>query len=528
MHRIILPAFLLALTLSCDSSQSTSTEAAARPNIVFIMTDDHAVRAISSYGDDLIQTPNIDRIAGEGIRFANSFVTNSICAPSRAVLLTGKYSHLNGLRDNRDAFDGSQLTFPKLLQQAGYQTAIVGKWHLKTAPTGFDYWNVLIGQGEYYNPRMVENGDTLTYTGYTTDVITDLALQTLTQRDTTRPFCLLYHHKAPHRNWMPNTKHLNLYKDRDIPLPATFWDDYAGRSAAAAEQDMRIADMYMSMDMKLMPEDYGEETGTGGQRQFNAPLAWRNSYERMTDEQRAAWDAHYNEVRRDFRQRKPQGRALAEWKYQRYMKDYLRSIASVDENIGRLLDYLDEAGLTENTLIVYTSDQGFYLGEHGWYDKRFMYEESLRMPLVMRYPEGVPAGQVSDEMVLNLDFAPTLLDFAGVEAPADMQGRSFRSIAAGKTPGDWRDAMYYHYYEYPHGWHDVKKHNGVRTDRYKLIHFYDDIDAWELYDLREDPNEMQNRADDPAFQEIMGEMKQRLDSLRAYYRVPENGDELVN
>ncbi len=527
MTRFILPVVLLALGMACDTQPDLSTEAAAPPNIIFIMTDDHAVQAVSSYGSDLIRTPNIDRIAGEGIRFTNSFVTNSICAPSRAVLLTGKYSHLNGLRDNRDQFDGSQLTFPKLLQQAGYQTAIVGKWHLKTAPTGFDYWNVLIGQGEYYNPQMVENGDTLTYTGYTTDVITDLALQQLEQRDTTRPFCLLYHHKAPHRNWMPNAKHLNLYKNEDFPLPATFWDDYESR-AAAAEQDMRIADMYLSMDMKLMPDDYGEETGTGGQQQFDAPTAWRHSYERMTPEQRAAWDAHYDEVRRDFRERKPTGRALAEWKYQRYMKDYLRCVVSVDENIGRLLDYLDAEGLADNTLIVYTSDQGFYLGEHGWYDKRFMYEESLRMPLVMRYPAAVPAGQVNDAMVLNLDFAPTLLDYAGVEVPPDMQGRSFRPIAAGQPPADWRTSMYYHYYEFPHGWHDVRKHEGVRTDRYKLIHFYDDIDAWELYDLREDPHELHNRAEDPAMQAVLTGMKQRLDSLRAHYRVPENRDELVN
>lgn len=528
MSRFLLLFFMVfTLLLANCSSQEDAEEVAtaSRPNIIFIMTDDHAVQATSCYGSDLIRTPNIDRIAAGGIRFDNSFVTNSICAPSRAVLLTGKYSHLNGLRDNRDQFDGSQLTFPKLLQQAGYQTAIVGKWHLKTAPTGFDYWNVLIGQGRYYNPEMVENGDTLQYTGYTTDVVTDLALAQLEKRDTTRPFCLLYHHKAPHRNWMPNTKHLDLYKDEDIPLPATFWDDYETRSAAAREQDMRIEDMYLSLDMKLLPEDFGgEDPGTGGNRNHNPVGDWQNDLARLTPEQRAAWDAHYDEVRREYREKKPTGKALIEWKYQRYMKDYLRSVVSVDENIGRVLDYLEEEGLDKNTLIVYTSDQGFYLGEHGWYDKRFMYEESLRMPLVARYPAAVPVGQATGAMVLNLDFAPTLLDYAGIEIPAEMQGRSLRPIMEGEEPDDWRQAMYYHYYEYPHGWHDVKRHYGIRTGRYKLIHFYHDIDAWELYDLQEDPNEVNNVIDDPSKQELVAQLKSQLDSLRTALKVPEDTD----
>lgn len=528
MVRILSLTVVLALSWSCQQENASQEErTSAPPNIIFIMTDDHAVQATSCYGSDLIETPNIDRIAREGIRFDNSFVTNSICAPSRAVLLTGKYSHVNGLRDNRDVFDGSQLTFPKLLQKAGYQTAIVGKWHLKTAPTGFDYWNVLIGQGAYYNPEMVENGDTTTYTGYTTDVITDLALQNLENRDASKPFCLLYHHKAPHRNWMPNTKHLDLYKDETIPLPETFWDDYETRSAAAHEQDMRIEDMYMSLDMKLMPEDFGgEDPGTGGNENANPINSWLNNLERMTPEQRAAWDAHYDQVRAEYRERRPTGKELIEWKYQRYMKDYLRTVVSVDENIGRVLDYLHEQRLAENTIVVYTSDQGFYLGEHGWYDKRFMYEESLRMPLVMRYPAAVPARQTTDAMVLNLDFAPTLLDYAGVAVPEEMQGRSFRPIAEGKSPGDWREAMYYHYYEYPHGWHDVKKHYGVRTGRYKLIHFYDDIDAWELYDLEKDPNEVNNVIDDAAYDKVEAMLRQRLDSLRRVYRVPEQGEML--
>lgn len=525
MIRFLIPAVLLPFLFGCQPSAESEEAAVERPNIIFIMADDHAMQAISSYGSEIIQTPNIDRIASEGIRFNNSFVTNSICAPSRAVLLTGKYSHVNGLRDNRDEFDGSQMTFPKLLQEAGYQTAIVGKWHLKTAPTGFDYWNILIGQGSYYNPQMIENGDTLEYTGYTTDIITDLAIDALENRDTTEPICLLYHHKAPHRNWMPNTKHLDLYKDDTIPLPETFWDDYETRSAAASEQDMRIEDMYMGMDMKLMPEDYaGYDPGTGGNKQVDPGQIWVNQYNRLTPEQKEAWDAHYDKIRREFREQQPKGKELIEWKYQRYMKDYLRSIVSVDENIGRLLDYLDEKGLAENTIVVYTSDQGFYLGEHGWYDKRWMYEESLRMPLVMRYPAAVPAGQESDAMVLNLDFAPTLLDFAGLTPPEEMQGRSFRPIALGNTPDDWRESMYYHYYEYPHGWHDVKKHYGVRTDRYKLIHFYDNIDAWELYDLREDPTEVNNVIDDPAYDDVEAQLRQKLDSLRKVYEVPEQGE----
>jgi arylsulfatase A-like enzyme len=511
---------------ACGSGQVTREVAPLPPpNIVFIMTDDHALEAISVYGSRLVQTPNIDRIAREGVLFKNSFVTNSICAPSRAVLLTGKYSHLNGLRDNRDHFDGAQQTFPKLLQEAGYRTAIIGKWHLKTAPTGFDYWNILNDQGEYYNPQMIKNGDTLLYSGYTTDLITDLSLEWLEQRDTSRPFCLLYHHKAPHRNWMPNTKHLHLFQE-DLPLPETFWDDYATRSAAAREQDMRIEDMFMSMDMKLMPEDFGGiDPGSGGAGPgFNPVNNWLNDYRRLTPEQKAAWDAHYDEVRRDFREKRLSGKALAEWKYQRYIKDYLRCIVSVDENIGRLLDFLGQKGLSDNTIVIYTSDQGFYLGEHGWYDKRFMYEESLRMPLVLRYPAMIKPGAIIEAMALNLDFAPTFLDFAGVSVPEDMQGRSLRPLLIGATPADWRREMYYHYYEYPHGWHSVKRHEGIRDQRYKLIHFYHDIDAWELYDLDKDPTEVNNVYDQPEYAAVTAGLKVKLDSLRAHFRVPDNED----
>ena len=506
---------ILVLIISACSEEK---EIAKKPNIIFIMSDDHAERAISAYGSTLIQTPNIDRIANEGIRFNNSFVTNSICAPSRAVMLTGKYSHLNGLRDNRDEFDGSQITFPKLLQKAGYQTSIVGKWHLKTEPTGFDYYKVLQGQGQYYGPTFIENGDTIQHEGYVTDLITDFAIKNLKNRDKNKPFALLYHHKAPHRNWMPDTKHLSMYKNEDIPLPETFYDDYSTRSAAAKEQDMRIEDMYLSVDMKLQPEDYDYETGSGGQKSFNAVPGWTNSYNLMTDQEKSAWDAHYDTINMAFRESNLIGKELLEWKYQRYMKDYLRCIASVDDNIGRLLDYLDEEGLAENTIVVYTSDQGFYLGEHGWYDKRFMYEESFSMPLLVRYPQEIAAGKVADELVLNLDFAPTFLDYAGVAIPEEMQGLTLRNLMKGEQEQNWRKSVYYHYYEFPHGWHKVKQHYGVRTERYKLIHFYNDIDAWELYDLDVDPNELNNLYENPDYTSVIDELKIELTRLRNQYQ----------
>jgi len=505
--------------LGCSTGEqgTPQTSDSAQPNIIFIMSDDHAEQAISAYGSELVETPNIDRIANEGIRFNNSFVTNSICAPSRAVLLTGKYSSLNGLRDNRDEFDGSQQTFPKLLRAAGYETAIVGKWHLKTEPTGFDFWKILIGQGEYYTPVFKDVGGTAEYRGYVTDLITDFALDFLEKRDKKKPFCLLYHHKAPHRNWMPDVKHLQEYADRDLPLPETFYDDYQGRVAAGA-QDMRIADMYLSGDLKLHKEYYGEETGTGGNRNAESEQSWVRSYNRMTEEQKKAWDTHYTPINEEYREAKLKGNDLIEWKYQRYIKDYLRCIISVDENIGRVLDYLDQNDLAKNTLVVYTSDQGFYLGEHGWYDKRFMYEESLGMPLVVRHPATIPPGQTSDAMVLNLDFAPTLLDYAGVPVPSEMQGESFRPLLEGETPEDWRTSIYYHYYEYPHGWHEVKRHRGVRTERHKLIHFYNDIDTWELFDLQTDPNELNNVYGDPEYEEIQADLHAQLKTLRQQYK----------
>ncbi|MHC4637712.1 MAG: sulfatase family protein [Planctomycetota bacterium] len=439
-----------------------------RPNIIFIMADDHASHALSCYGSRINTTPNLDRIAREGMRFNNCFCTNSICAPSRAVILTGKYSHLNGVIDNRKRFDGTQQTFPKLLRKAGYQTAMIGKWHLKSEPTGFDYWNVLPGQGDYHNPAFIEMGQKKKHTGYVTDIITDFSIDWLKGRKSSKPFLLMCHHKAPHRSWEPDDKHSSLYEDIDIPTPDTFNDDYQGRSRAAHEQEMTIERHLEKRDLKVKPPE--------GLK----------------------------------------GAELKMWKYQRYIKDYLRCIASVDDNVGRLLDYLDKSGLAENTVVIYTSDQGFYLGDHSWFDKRFMYEESLRMPFLVRYPKEIKAGSVNEDIALNLDFAPTFLDFAGAAAALEMQGRSLRPLMKSRPPSDWRTSMYYHYYEYP-GAHQVKRHYGVRTREYKLIHFYYDIDAWELYDLKKDPDELKNVYEDPRYSKVVRELKAELARLRKKY-----------
>jgi arylsulfatase A-like enzyme len=483
----------LSTLQSCASAARTSTAPAKRPNIIFIMTDDHASHAMSCYGSKINKTPNLDRIANEGMRFSNSFCTNSICAPCRAVILTGKHSHLNGVIDNAKSFDGSQQTFPKLLQKAGYQTAIIGKWHLKTDPTGFDYWNILPGQGLYYNPAMIEMGVQKKYTGYVTDIITDHALKWLKERNPEKPFCLMFHHKAPHREWEPGPKHLTMYDDVTMPEPETLFDDYAGRGRAAKEQDMSIEKTMTDRDLKLV-----------------AP-------KNLTPEQKKLWDAAYDPGNKAFEQANLQGKDLVRWKYQRYIKDYLRCIASVDDNVGRVLDYLDASGLADNTIVFYTSDQGFYLGDHGWFDKRFMYEESLRMPLLVRYPKQIKPASVNSDLVQNLDFAPTFLEFAGLDAPPDMQGRSLRRLLRGKTPDDWRTSIYYHYYEYP-AVHSVKRHYGVRTKKYKLIHFYNDIDEWELYHLEKDPHELKNVYGDPAYADIVKELTAELKRLRTLYK----------
>jgi len=488
-------------------------EGERRPNFLFIMTDDHGYQAISCYGSRINKTPNIDRLAQDGVRFTRAFCTNSICAPSRAVMLTGKYSHLNGVLDNGIIFDGSQLTFPKLLRQAGYQTALFGKWHLKSDPTGFDYWNILPGQGQYYNPDFIEMGFPTRRRGYATNLITDDCLDWLRTRDAKRPFAVLLHHKAPHRNWMPDARHLSMYENTDVPLPETFFDDYATRSDAARLQTMRIADVLrLATDLKVKP---GSKPGYESPGEKADRDAWNAVYARFDEEQRKAWDEAYGASNESFLKADLKGDALAKWKYERYIKDYLRCIASVDDNVGRVLDYLDESGLAQNTMVVYTSDQGFYLGEHGWFDKRFMYEESLRMPLIVRYPEEIHAG-VSDQMVMNLDFAPSFLDYAGVPVPKDMQGRSLKSILNRNVASDWREAIYYHYYEYP-AEHSVKRHYGIRTKRYKLIHFYFDIDAWELYDLEKDPHELVNLYDNPSYALTVLELREELERLRRQY-----------
>ncbi|MEZ6115435.1 MAG: sulfatase [Pirellulaceae bacterium] len=495
MFRIILNSMLLA---GAVASTVVGAQADDRPNILFIMSDDHGYQAISAYGSQVNQTPNIDRIAQQGMRFDRCFVTNSICGPSRAVILTGKYNHLNGFHRNGVKFDGSQPTVAKMLRSSGYQTAVVGKWHLGSDPTGFDYWHVLQGQGPYYNPAMKtghhgEESKIVKHTGYTTDIITDLALAWLKEeRKQDQPFFLVYQHKAPHRNWQPGPKYLNKYNDVIIPEPETLYDDYANRASPAASQAMTVKEHLTPNDLKL------------------------TSPKNFTEQQLAAWNAAYGPKNQAFRDANLQGKELLQWKYQRYAKDYLRCIDSVDENVGRVLDYLDQTGLSENTIVFYTSDQGWYLGEHGWYDKRWMYEESFRTPLLVRWPGMVKPGSVSTDMVMNLDFAETFLDIAGVQIPDDMQGRSLVPVLEQDTPDDWRKSVYYHYYEFP-GPHSVRRHYGVRTERYKLIYYYYK-DEWELFDLEKDPHELHSRYADPDYAETVDQLKVELQRLRQQYK----------
>jgi arylsulfatase A-like enzyme len=516
LQQLPLFLFFLALSFSCSLSEE---EPLSPPNIILIISDDHAYQAISAYGSKLIQTPNIDRIGAQGVRFDRAFVTNSICSPSRAVIITGKHSHINGLKDNIQVFDSTQQTFPKILRNNGYQTAVLGKWHLKSQPTGFDYWRVLPDQGHYYTPefRTPEGLDTLE--GYVTDVITDLAIHWLDNlRNDTMPFMLMYNHKAPHREWLPGPDHLGAFMDAPLPEPATLFDDYSARGRAAKEAEMRISDhMGLTNDNKIHPgivDSLGFEEFMG----WYAPVSLRN-VGRMNAEDRKNWEAVYGPINEYFKNNTPSGDELTRWKYQRYMQDYLACIQSLDDNIGRLMTHLEEQGLAENTLLIYISDQGFYLGEHGWFDKRFMYEESFRTPLLMQWPGTIEPGTVNTDLVQNLDIAETILDAAGLDIPEDMQGRSLMPLLQGK-PVEWRDALYYHYFEYP-GIHAVKRHYGVRTDRYKLIHFYNDIDEWELYDLQEDPQEMKNVIEEPEYQEIKDQLMKRLSDLQEQY-----GDEI--
>ncbi len=496
---------------SCQGKKEAKEE---KPmNIVYIMCDDHSFQTISAYDQRYIQTPNLDRIANEGVRFTNSFVANSLSGPSRACMLTGKHSHANGFTDNTNGvFNGEQQTFPKLLQQNGYETAVIGKWHLVSEPTGFDHWDILIGQGDYFNPTFINNGEKVKRPGYATNVITDLAINWMDSiRDESKPFCLLLHHKAPHRTWMPDLCDLELFADKTFPLPENFYDKYEGRIPASKQEMSIMEDMDLVYDLKLADKEneiHSKYEGAG-RGMYNTPA--------LTPEQKAAWDAHYDPIIAEFKKAKLSGKALAEWKYQQYMRDYLRVIHSIDRNIGRVLDYLEAEGLLENTMIVYTSDQGFYMGEHGWFDKRFMYEESFRTPLLVRLPGG-KKGDV-DQMVQNIDYGPTFLDLAGVEVPSDMHGASFLPLLKGEEVPNWRNSLYYHFYEYP-AEHAVRRHYGVRTDRYKLIHFYNDIDCWELYDLQEDPSEMNNLFGKPGTEEITAELKAELLRLQEQYDDP--------
>ncbi len=462
------------LSLLGAAGSSLAAAGASQPNILYIMADDHAAHAISAYGSRINQTPNIDRIASAGARFTNCFCTNSICTPSRAAILTGQYSHKNGVYTLNDRLDPKRNHVAKELQRAGYQTAMIGKWHLASDPTGFDYWNILPGQGVYYNPEFIEEGTRKKHQGYCTDLIADFSLDWLKRRDPQKPFFLMCHHKAPHRPWEPDPKYKNLFQGQTIPEPDNLFDHYEGRARSVSTVTMRVGEDMNQTDLKQP-----------------VPAGLR-------------------------------GDALRQWAYQLFIKDYLRCVRSVDDNVGRLLDYLDAENLAENTIVIYTSDQGFFLGDHGWFDKRLMYEESLRMPFLMRYPGAIRAGSVLRDMVLNIDFAPTFLAYAGVRAPSEMQGRSFRANVQGHTPRDWRKSMYYRYWMHNTSDHHVPAHYGLRTDRWKLIYYYgkplgmagaeppDTQPDWELFDVRNDPREMHNLYHDPKYAGLVRKLSAEL------------------
>lgn len=492
----------------------TLVSAADRPNIVFLFTDDHAPHAIGAYNGwlkDVNPTPNIDKLAARGMLFENSFCTNSICGPSRAVILTGKHSHVNGFMNNGNRFNGDQQTFPKLLQKGGYSTAMIGKWHLHTDPQGFDYWQVLPGQGDYYNPFFKTAKGRVQIEGYCTDIVTDLALDWLKeQKDSDKPFMLMCQHKAPHRCWMPPLRHLTLYDDVDIPEAPTLFDKWTDNASPARFQEMEI-----DRHLHLVGDCFGPMPDGFDINSAKTDRSGIKNMMRMTPEQREVWDAAYGPKNAALLKAKLTGDDLVRWKYNRYIRNYLRCIKGVDESLGRLTAYLEEAGLADNTIVIYSSDQGFYLGDHGWYDKRWMYEESLKMPLIVKWP-GVTKGTRNTDLVQNLDYGETFLDIAGLEIPSDMQGRSLVPILKGETPADWRKGIYYHYYEYP-SVHMVARHYGIRTDRYKLIRFYQ-FDEWEFYDLEKDPEELTNQYNNAAYADVISTMKKDLDALREHYK----------
>ena len=555
-------SILSLAALSCvTAAYAQQQKAQQHPNIVYIMCDDHAYQCISAYGSALSKlapTPNIDRLAERGMRFDRAFVENSLSTPSRACLMTGLYSHQNGQRQLGEGIDTSRTFFTELLQEAGYQTAVVGKWHMGCDPKGFDYYHVYNDQGQYWNPQYRgtdTNNEFVVEEGYSTDLTTDHALSFIEHRDPSKPFCLLLHHKAPHRNWQANLKYLGMYDDVEFPMPENFYDDYATRGSAARTQKMSVTrDMRWEQDFKV-PEML-DLNNPDSKDSYNALMGEIN---RMTPEQRSAWGRYYFPRNRRLLEAQLKGKDLDNWKYQVYIRDYMSVIASVDESVGRVLDYLDKNGLTDNTMIVYTSDQGFYMGEHGWFDKRFMYEESLRTPLIVSYPGHTKPGSVCNRLVQNIDYAPTFLALAGVQQPKDMPGRSLVPVLTnGDNVKNWRQSIYYHYYDYP-TYHMVRKHDGVRTERYKLIHFYgkggldavsenkyqnvpgtreygtmkglesigyfepkdEAVDYCELYDLQADPHEQNNIFGKPGTEKIMKQLQRELDKYRKTLAVDE-------
>ncbi len=512
-------SFLSLLLFASSVWAQTPSPTSARPNIIFIMADDHAYQAISAYSNRLIETPNIDRIAKMGMRFTNATVTNSICAPSRATILTGKHSHLNGKIDNDFPFDTTNVTFPQLFQDAGYQTAMFGKLHFGNAPKGFDQFKILPGQGSYYNPDFItKNEGTVRIEGYVTDIITDMTLDWLQEeRNPEEPFLLFYLHKAPHREWLPAERHLEEFTQRTFPEPATLFDDYSGRGRAAKEAEMNLLKhMNWSGDSKIYPSVM-RELGIPQTSAWDT-MAFSREVGRLTPAQLANWTRSYDKVNAALKESFPSmgEKEKMQWRYQRYMQDYLGTIRAVDENVGRVLDYLEANNLMDNTLIVYTSDQGFYLGEHGWFDKRFVYDESFKTPLLVAWPGKIAPKSTSTTMVQNLDYAQTFLEAAGIPAPADMQGESLLPLLTGNPEAWTRDAVYYHYYEYP-AVHMVKRHYAVVTEQYKLVHYYYDTDEWELIDRIKDPQELRNVYDDPTYAPVVAELHRKLEALRKQY-----------
>ncbi|MBO4905906.1 MAG: sulfatase [Bacteroidaceae bacterium] len=521
------------MLLMLVSPASALAQQAQRPNIVYIMTDDHTAQMMSCYDTRFVETPNLDRIARDGVRFTRSYVANSLSGPSRACMITGKHSHKNGFTNNEHGiFDGSQQTMPKLLQAAGYQTVLIGKWHLVSTPTGFDYWEILPAQGDYYNPAFIHmDGTQSADSGYVTRIVTDKAIDWMDHRDKSKPFALFLHHKACHRIWLPALEDLTLYEDKTFPLPPNFHDDYATRQAAAATEMEIGKDMDIVYDTKMYVDSLTPRTRLSD--------SYLRMVGRLSPAERERYDSVYVPMSRAFYERwgtdtdflphqsessreGSPAAELLEFKYQRYMRDYAKVVHELDIQVGRVLDYLEQQGMLDNTLVVYTSDQGFYMGEHGWFDKRFIYEESLSTPLVMRLPAGYERRGDVTEMVQNIDYAPTFLDLAGADIPADIQGMSLLPLLRGKnSPKQWRDAIYYHYYEYP-AEHNVRRHYGMRTDRYKLVHFYGhDIDAWELFDLQTDPHELHNLYGQPGYEQLQRDLHRRLEQLQIQYDDPQ-------